>query len=310
MDCRYDHIKIGSEFCCAFLLAAAFLCVVGASSASAQISPSVLFVPLIGITSVPDPLALQEGPGNVTYNYAVKNFLREFPLSGIRVVDSNCRPAVFTEGDDNGNGLLDWSETWRYSCTTKVSTTTQSVATVTGAAGGVTATHSAYATVVVGSNIPAPLVSIVNITKVANPLSLPPGGGRITFTYRVNNPGVVPLSRVIVTDDKCSNMSNKLGDTNGNNHLDPTEVWIYSCTTTLTDTTTNNATVVASANGMRATDNFLLTVTVARNQSLTPGLPETGADPNDYRTWWGIMAGVLAMSLVVFAATRKQQKKP
>src|SRR6202035_5851777 len=88
-------------------------------------------------------------------------------------------------------------------------------------------------------------------------------GGQITYTYRVNNPGIVPLKDVTVTDDKCSDMSGRLGDTNGNNLLDPDEVWIYTCTTTLTQTTTNTVNVTASANGFIALGNDTITVNVA-----------------------------------------------
>ena len=92
-------------------------------SADAVTSTSVLYVPLIGITSVPKPLALLKGGGNVTYNYAVKNFLLELPLTNVQVVDNNCGSVKFVTGDDNHNSQLDSGETWRYSCVTKLSQT-------------------------------------------------------------------------------------------------------------------------------------------------------------------------------------------
>lgn len=279
----------------------------GGNTVFAQESPSAIYVPLIGITSVPDPLALPKGPGEVTYNYAVKNFLSEYALTNVQVTDNVCSPVKFVEGDDNNDGKLDYSETWRYSCTTTLSTTTQSVATVTGVANGLTATHTAYATVVVGSDTPAPLVSVVNITKVAYPLSLPAGGGPITFTYKVNNPGVAPLSDVTVSDDKCADMSGKLGDTNGNDLLDINEVWIYTCTTNLTQTTTNTVTVTAYANGLKATDNYSLTVKVATPGlagQAVPGLPDTGGNPDLKALVWEILSGVLAVLIVAFAVIR------
>src|ERR1700733_7044080 len=273
----------------------------------AQTSQSTLYVPLIGITSVPSPLALPKGPGEVTYNYAVKNFLTEVPLTDVHVVDNACSPVIFVTGDDNGNGELDSTETWRYTCTTNISTTTQSVATATGMANDNTATPNAYATVIVGSSTPPPLVSIVNITKVAYPTSLPPGGGTITFTYRVNNPGVVPLSNVTVTDDKCSAMSGELGDRNGNGLLDPDEVWVYTCTTNLTQTTTNTATVTGYANGLKAVDYFTLTVTVAN-----PSLPDTGSvssSTNMNVVVWGILLLILVLLIAFLFLKWKRNKK-
>lgn len=280
----------------------------GTKTVFAQESVSVLYVPLIGITSVPEPLALPQGPGNVTYHYAVKNFLSELALTDIDVVDDTCSPIKFVEGDDNNDSKLDYSETWRYTCTVKLSRTTQSTATVTGAANNITANHRAYVTVVVGSDNPAPLVSIVNITKVASPLSLPIEGGDIAFTYRVNNPGVVPLSDVTVTDDKCTNMSGKLGDTNGNNLLDVNEVWTYTCSTHLTQTTTNTVTVTAFANGLKAVGDATITVMVdIPSIAKTPNLPDTGESPNIKITIWGIMAGSLLGLAMFFVLTERNK---
>src|SRR5687767_5927895 len=87
---------------------------------TAQESQSTLYVPLIGITTIPDPLALPKGPGMVTYRYAVKNFLKEVSLTNVQVTDDKCSNVNFVQGDDNRDGKLDYSETWRYVCTTKL----------------------------------------------------------------------------------------------------------------------------------------------------------------------------------------------
>lgn len=247
---------------------------VGLKSLHAETNTNPSYVPLIGISSVSEPQSLPKGPGNVTYKYAVKNFIQEIPLNDVQVTDDKCSPIKFVEGDDNGDAKLDYSETWRYSCTTKLSVTTQSIATAIGTANNLPAAHKAYTTVVVGSDIFAPQVNIINITKVAYPLTLPIGGGDITFTYRVNNPGVVPLDNVVVVDDKCGGMSNKLGDTNGNNLLDTSEVWTYYCKTKLSQTTTNTVKVEASANGLKAVGYATITVTVA-----LPASPKGGNVP-------------------------------
>lgn len=263
---------------------------------------NTFYIPLMGISSVPDPLALPKGPGNVTYHYAVKNFLPEEALANVQVVDNKCNPVKFTEGDDNKDGKLDYGETWRYACTTKLFATTENTAMATGTVNGLVATHKAYSTVIVGSDKPAPLVSIVNITKIAYPLSLPSGGGKITFTYRVNNPGLIPLSNVTVTDNKCSAMSNKLGDTNGNNLLDINEVWIYRCTTNLKQTTTNTVTATAYANGLKATGEATITVKVA-----LPNFPDTGEISVFKITVWKIFSVILIL-LIIFFFFKKGKK--
>lgn len=277
------------------------------SNVLAQESSSVLYVPLIGLTSVPEPLALPDGAGNVTYHYALKNFLEEVALTNIHVVDDTCNPITFVEGDDNNDSKLDYSETWRYICTIKLSQTTQSTATATGIANNINTTDKSYATVIVGSNNPPPLISIINITKVAYPLSLPKEGGKITFTYKVNNPGVVPLADVIVTDNKCSAMSGRLGDTNGNNLLDINEVWIYTCAMILKETTTNTVNVTAFSNGLKAADEYTITVNVAQS---SPNFPDTGVSPNLKITVWAILAGILVLLLTTFfGLTRKSKLK-
>lgn len=278
---------------------------------TAQESQSVLYVPLIGITSVPQPLALPNGAGDVTYNYAVKNFLGEIALTDISVVDDKCAPVKFFEGDDNSDSKLDYTETWRYKCTTKISTTTESTATVRGTANGIIAMHNAYATVVVGSSVLPPLVSIINITKVAYPLSLPIGGGDITFTYKVNNPGMVPLSGVVVIDDKCNAMSGKLGDTNGNELLDINEVWIYRCTMTLKQTTSNTVHVTAYANGLRAVGDAAITVKVdipdIPNAELNPNSLNEEVNPNVKKIAWAILSAVLGFLVLIFVLIRRSK---
>lgn len=282
----------------------------GAKDVLAQASTSVLYVPLIGLTSVPSPLSLP-GPGDVTYNYAVKNFLREVPLTDIKVVDNNCNPINFSTGDDNNDGELDYGETWRYFCIASLSRTTQSIAIASGQANDTTATHKAYATVVVGLNDPAPLVSIINVTKVAYPLSLPAEGGKITFTYRVSNPGIAPLADVTVIDNKCNSLAGKLGDTNGNNLLDSHEVWIYTCTAHLTETTTNTVNVTAFANGLKAVDEASLTVKVENSLALSiPNFPDTGTETNpDLKLpVWAVMSALLALLTLIFILTRRSNR--
>ncbi len=296
----------------ALLLIAAIILCFGAKSALAQESPG-MFVPLIGITSVPEPLALPKEGGAVIYHYAVKSFLEEAPLTDVQVVDNACAPLVYTGGDDNGNSLLESSETWRYVCTSMLSETTRSTATAKGSSNGIVAKHEAYTTVAVGSDTPPPLVSIINITKVAYPLSLPTDGGPITFTYRVSNPGDVPLADVSVIDDKCRDMSGKLGDVNGNGLLDTHEVWIYTCTTILKRTMTNTVTVRGNANGFKAIGSATLTVKVAFPTSTaaaaSPKFPETGEVLSMKIVIWGILSVMLAFLLGCFFEAREKTKR-
>jgi uncharacterized protein YegL len=84
----------------------------------------------------------------------------------------------------------------------------------------------------------------VTIEKEADPTEVPFGGGEVTYTYWVshNAPGGLPFSDVAVTDDKCSPVNYDSGD-DGDGLLEDGETWVFTCTTTITEETTNTACV-------------------------------------------------------------------
>ena len=84
----------------------------------------------------------------------------------------------------------------------------------------------------------APAIAIV---KVADPTIVPAGGGTVTYTYTVSNPGDTALSNVTVEDDKCLNPAYVSGDTNTNALLDLSESWLFNCAALITVPTTNTA---------------------------------------------------------------------
>lgn len=174
---------------------------------------------------------------------------------------------------------------------------------------------------------------LVNITEVASPLTLPAQGGLVTFVYKVVNLGTTPLSNVRVTDNKCSAMSNELGDTNGNHLLDRSEVWIYNCTANIRQTSTSTATVTAFANSLNAVGADMITINVATtgaavtpnfpnediNSNMIPGLPNNGPNPglpngetnstvsNITLSVWGILGGILVALIIVLFLIRKKR---
>lgn len=119
----------------------------------------------------------------------------------------------------------------------------------------------------------------------------------------------MPLRDVTVTDDKCHTVSGRLGDTNGNNLLDVREVWIYTCTTTLTQTTTNTVNVTAFANGLEAVDNATITVKVDNPvASAVPHFPDAGASLDvqldSKTTVWEILSTILAVLMILFLLSK------
>ncbi|MCR4325604.1 MAG: ice-binding family protein [Patescibacteria group bacterium] len=240
-------------------------------------------LPLIKVTKVPTPLALPAGPGSVAYIYTATN-IGTVPMIGVWVKDDTCTAVTFVSGDINGDSKLDLDEAWTYRCIQTVSETVTNTATAHGQANGHDAYDTALATVVVGVVPGLPdtglLPPLINIVKVPSRLTpFPFGGGNVTYTYTVTNPGAVAMHDVTVTDDKCASVARISGDTNSDNLLDTGESWTYTCQANVPISTSNIATAKGAANGFIALDYALATVLVG-----SPGFPNTGLPPRGSST--------------------------
>lgn len=89
--------------------------------------------------------------------------------------------------------------------------------------------------------MPAQGPSGIRVTKAADKLKVGPGE-KVTYTYALSNTGSDQVTQVGIGDDKCSPLTPKIGDADGNGALDSNETWIYECSTSHTSTTTNTVT--------------------------------------------------------------------
>lgn len=256
--------------------------------------------PLIDVVKVPDPLALPDGAGPVKYTYTLHN-VGTVPVTDITMVGDSCSPITLVSGDINVDAKLDVDETWIYSCSKTLSETHTNTVTATGWANGISATDIASATVVVGMPVVPPLI---HLTKVPNPLTLPVGGGMVTYTEKITNPGTVALSNITLVDNKCSPMKYISGDTNNDSKLDPTETWKYTCRQNLTESTTNIATARGEANGISVRDVALATVVVA---TAVPALPNTGFAPANILSWALVAAGIVVLGVLAYVMRKKRK---
>lgn len=259
------------------------------------------FIPLIGVVKVPSPLNLPNGAGPVTYNYNVWNVGGEQALTDVTVTDDKCDSLTLVSGDLNNNHKLDIDENWKYQCSLNLSTTTTNTAIATGYSDDSyhqATVATAIAKVVVGVKLTPPLIDIVKVPSQLTPL--PFGGGNVTYTYTVTNPGLIALHNVTVSDDKCFAISNPTGDANGNTLLDTNETWAYTCKTNITFTTANTATAKGVANGFTATDYAFATVLVS-----TPGLPNTGLPTSSNLIIPAVVLLLILIALVLILKKRK-----
>lgn len=255
--------------------------------------------PLIDVVKVASPLSLPGGPGQVTYTYTLKN-IGTVPVSNVTMVDDSCAPVILVAGDVNADSRIDVGTTWTFQCVTTLSETHTNTVVATGWANGISAVDIASATVVVGAAIVPPLI---HITKTPNIFVLQAGGGMVTYTKIVTNPGTVPLHNVRLTDNQCSPIYGPFGDANNDNLLDPSESWAYACRTKLIETTTNTAFVTGEANGLIARDFAIATVVVA-----IPKLPNTGFPPSESILWLFVVAGTFAAIIPLNYLRRKYTK--
>jgi hypothetical protein len=268
--------------------------------------------PLIGFYKIPAPLALPDGPGAVVYNYTIWNAGQQ-PITNINITDDKCSQITYVSGDVNNNQKLNTGENWKYKCSMTLSQTTTNTAIATGYSDGIyhqTAIAKAIATVVVGSSATPPLINIVKVPSRLTPFLF--GGGSVTYTYVVTNPGAVSMNSVVVSDDKCGPVSGPSGDANSNNLLDPNEVWTYTCKTNVSVSTMNTATASGKANGLTAVGYAYASVLVSAAPNLAsdvPGLPNTGFPSEGKNTSWNIalLAGILILASVSLVVALKKR---
>jgi hypothetical protein len=282
------------------------------SGGSTIITPSI--PPLIDVVKVPDPLSLPFGPGFVTYTYSVSN-IGTVPVTNLSLVGDTCSPINLVSGDLNNDGRLDVNEVWVHRCYTTLLKTHTNTVVATGWANGLSTTDIASATVVVGAPVIAPLI---HVTKIPSPLSLSAGGGNVTYTEKITNPGKVALSNITIKDDKCSPLNYLNGDTNLNYKLDIDESWTYVCYSKLTKTTTNTVVASGESDGRVVRDFAVATVVVAPVGEVpnvkVPGLPNTGIAPETNNSWivfafLGLLALATVSLVIVFSAKKSLKDK-
>jgi len=254
--------------------------------------------PLITVVKVPNRLTLPSGPGPVIYTYTLRN-IGTVTVTNSTLVDDSCSPVSYMSGDTNANAQLEVSEIWTYACTTVLTVTHTNHIVATGLANGITAADTASATVVVGSSAVPPLIHVTNIPSAP---TLMAGGGLITYTTEVTNPGTVPLSNVTVTNDKFPLLYIS-GDTNGDARLDPSETWTYTGQMNLTETLTTTTLATGEANGSRASDFAFAAVVVG---TAFPKSPNTGFGVRRENVWSAVFLIGGAVALFILACSKKR----
>jgi uncharacterized repeat protein (TIGR01451 family)/LPXTG-motif cell wall-anchored protein len=224
-----------------------------------------VFDPAIRLTkTVSETLVLTGSP--VTYTFEVVSVgaspaSEDDILADIQLVDisdpavPSCLRPTFVGGDTDGDGLLprEPAETWTYACTATITEPTTDVAIVRGTGGTQFEPPLPIDVFDIDAQFVQPFSPAIEVTKTAAPTEVV-GSGEVTYTYAVRNTGDVPLADVAtrITDDTCAPVTYVSGDEDGDELLDtPTslfedaldEIWTFTCTATIDETTTNTVVV-------------------------------------------------------------------
>jgi uncharacterized repeat protein (TIGR01451 family) len=151
--------------------------------------PPTSQTPLIGITKTPSATSVVAGT-EVTYTYNVTNLGTMF-LTGVTVTDNTCSPVSYVSGD-NGDGILQPGETWKYTCTATVNVTTTNTGTATGWFGNNTTSAQAQATVTVTT----PPATPATTTPTSTPTPTPTPTGKVKAVTGTPKATLPPTSTI------------------------------------------------------------------------------------------------------------------
>jgi uncharacterized repeat protein (TIGR01451 family) len=227
------------------------------------------------------------------YRFEVHN-TGNVQLYNVAVSDARCDAGTISSepvGDTDGDGALDVSETWVFFCSHKlvaadVTDTFEfpNTATVTGddqPEGG----HEVSDDDDANAQILIPGVHVEKRVRAGDSgdfgeTASVPVGDTANYQLAVTNTGNTPVA-LVVSDDRCdAPPAYQSGDADGDNLLDLTETWIYTCPHVVTaadgESFVNTATATGTDElGGKASDDDTATVEVP----IAGALPETAVSP-------------------------------
>ncbi len=121
--------------------------------------------------------------------------------------------------------------------------------------------------------VPFTQAPALNVAKNTNTNSVTAAGQIVPYTFAVTNTGNMTLTGITVTDPMCSSApARQSGDTNNDNQLQITEIWVYTCNHTVTQAEVDaggslSNTVTADSNES-APDTDTLDIPVTQNPGI------------------------------------------
>jgi hypothetical protein len=188
----------------------------------------------------------------VVYSYQVAN-TGDVELTNVVVTDDRCSPVSGPQGTTLAVGA-----STGFTCA-------QALTQATTNTGTVIANHQGLSRTVTDNSDPVTVdVAGLSLVKSASPTTVEPGQ-IVIYQYTVSNTGSVPLTNVVVTDDKCSPV---LGG--APSPFSSGQTAILTCAQTLNQTTENVGTATANYPGGTVIAQDRVTVRVNRHYIYLP----------------------------------------
>ena len=254
----------------------------GLDSNQAQATVNAVQGPKLDLVKSADPATYDHVGQAISYSYLLTN-TGNVTLSGSFTVTDNKATVTCPDTASLAHGVS-------ITCTATYTITQPDLnnGSVTNTATG----HGFFGKTPVDSNVAHATVTVVvrpaiAIAKTANPTSLTFGGGSVTYTYVVTNPGNVPLYPVTVSDVisgtstmACTPAGLVMTGGNTDSKLDPGETWTYTCTKIVATTTSNTATATGHYGDQSVTATASATVTVGTTPNNPTPTPSPSASPS------------------------------
>lgn len=200
--------------------------------------------------AAPGPLIPVDDP--VMWTYVITNTGNVTVTNVVLTDDQLGAITDFVGSDLNGDGALSPGEVWIYQAPgTATPGQYENSGTVTGEIPNVSTASGVTETLTVSDSDPshyfgsAPAIDVLKSASASQVAA----GTEVVYTYTVSNTGNVPLTSVVVTDDRCTpvnpllNGAFNVGDSDQDQSLDLTEQWRFNCVVTLMVDTVNTVTV-------------------------------------------------------------------
>jgi LPXTG-site transpeptidase (sortase) family protein len=252
--------------------------------------------------TVVDPATIVNAGDVIDYTFSVDAAASNVPLHDVHVTDAACDSTPVYDSGDDGDNILQTSETWVFTCShTVTQAEIESGSFVNNATAYGTSPFDLEVNDSDTTTTDFTAEYILLVEKTSTTTSITAADIVIPYTITLFNGGNMPVSNIVVDDAKCNaDLAYQSGDDNNDDILQVEEEWIYTCTYRVTQAdidlgldVTNKVIVKADRIDPQAEDTLDIPVvqgaaielTKSGSLDMTVVAPDAQANPGDTITY-------------------------